>query len=87
MNYINLDNAHKREILTNAHAFLLALNTLAKITPIDHETWSYDFQRSAVEIVDSLSDQEIDEAILLLEQARVVNNTPFTIEISRSTNE
>lgn len=70
MNYTDLDLDHKRELLVNFRASLLATSMLSAVSEKSIEFWTKEFFLAAYAEVSALSSEQINLAILKIESER-----------------
>lgn len=76
MNYTDLDESHKRELLVNFRAALLAMSMLSSLSEKKIEFWTKEFFLSAYLEVSDLSPEQVDSAIANIESERSVRVKP-----------
>lgn len=73
-NYTDLDLDHKKELLVNLKALLLAVRAVSNLANDDCDRWANEIWKQAYLEVTSLSDADIHNSIAAIES----NRKPFT---------
>lgn len=68
MDYTKLDGQHKRQLINNSQALWIAAKCLERITGTNGDEWIAEIAKNVSEDTKLMSNKEIDEMIVEIEQ-------------------